>query len=247
MGGVCAPPAGLFVGPKGVRESAGIDVPGRSSRAIAQTDPPLGCAGEPQEAARFFRHPVLVFESGCIDHCVDQLVPSVEASMETRRTGRKRQRRQQAQAPRIGGLRSAVAQTGNGPQETATGLGISERRAQRASAPPESRTSLPALRVSGVMRCPFPPIPRALASPISPASWVENSFIENGSPAAPRDKPFHSMAPFRPAVSSVRPPPRPETSKPAKRFIFALASPEGPPYSPAFNQPKKKQSWIKQL
>ena len=56
VGGVCAPPAGLFVGPKGVRESAGIDVPGRSSRAIAQTDPPLGCAGEPQVAARFFRH-----------------------------------------------------------------------------------------------------------------------------------------------------------------------------------------------
>lgn len=30
--------------------------PGRSSRAIAQTDPPLGRAGEPQVAARFFRH-----------------------------------------------------------------------------------------------------------------------------------------------------------------------------------------------
>lgn len=207
MGGVCAPPAGLFVGPKGVRESAGIDVPGRSSRAIAQTDPPLGCAGEPQVAARFFRHPVLVFESGCIDHCVDQLVPSVEASMETRRTDRKRQRRQQAQAPRIGGLRSAVAQTGNGPQETATGLGISERRVQRASAPPESRTSLPALRVSGVMRCPFP-IPRALASPISPASWVENAFIENWiSRRSPRQAvPFHGAIPpcsfLRPSTSA---------------------------------------------
>ena len=149
--------------------------------------------------------PVLVFEPGCIDLCVDQLVPSVEASMETRRTGRERQRRQQAQAPRIGGLRSAVAQTGNGPQEIATGLGISERRAQRASASPESRTSLPALRVSGVMRCPFPPIPRALASPISPASWVENAFIESGiSSRSPRQAvPFHGAIP---PCSFLRPP-----------------------------------------
>ena len=132
------------------------------------------------------------------------------------------------------------------------------KKSPRGSASPNgARNALPRLRKVGrVCRpCAFPgscdapsrPFPELLHRRFHPLLGWRTHSLKVGSPAAPRDKPFHSMAPFRPAVSSVRPPPRPETSKPAKRFIFALASPGGPPYSPAFNQPKKKQSWIKQL